>query len=388
MDGVWTKVTTQLTGARLVLSDCVAPGSVRLEGGAIAEVVEGAAPGSGAAEDLDGDYLIPGIVDIHTDHVEKHLVPRAHAPWDPLTAVMAHDAQIIASGTTTVFDSLSVGASLKNPERREMLGPLLDALERASAEGLLRAEHRVHLRCEISDPETPDLVDASVGRPLTRLMSVMDHAPGDRQSPDLQRWISRSAAALDLSVEEATARADELIARAREVGPAVRAHCAAAAAAHGLTLMSHDDATTEHVALAAAEGGGISEFPATCVAARAAKAAGLLVAAGAPNYLRGGSQSGNVAVRELLEKGLVDLLASDYVPRSPLDAAFGIAEDDGLGIGLPEAVAMATRAPALAAGMADRGVIEAGMRADLVRVRRVEGRSWIRAVWREGRRVV
>jgi alpha-D-ribose 1-methylphosphonate 5-triphosphate diphosphatase len=388
MDGVWTEAATRLVGARLVLADRVVPGGLRIEGGMIAEVLEGDAAGGQTAENLDGDVIIPGIVDIHTDHVEKHLIPRAHAPWDPLTAVMAHDAQIVASGTTTVFDSLSVGASLKNPERRQILAPLLDALERASAEGLLRADHWVHLRCELSDPETPGLVDAAVARPLTRLMSVMDHAPGDRQSPDIARWISRSAAALDMSVEEATARAEELIARARAVGPAVRAHCAKAAARHGLALMSHDDASAAHVAQAVAEGGAISEFPTTLEAAQAAKDAGLAVAAGAPNFLRGGSQSGNVAVRDLLAEGLVDVLASDYVPRSPLDAAFGIAEDAGLGIALPEAVAMATRAPALAAGMADRGVIAEGMRADLVRVRRIDGRSWIRAVWRGGRRVL
>ena len=284
---------------------------------------------------FDGrDLLLPGAVDLHTDHVEKHLFPRAGVRWDPLAALLAHDAQATGAGITTVFDGLAVGASLRNPERREILGPLLEALERAGEDGLFRAEHLVHLRCEVCDPETPELTAETIDRPRVRLVSVMDHTPGDRQSPDVARWTARMAADLGLDPGEAEARTEALLARSARVSAAVRAEVTAAARARGLPLMSHDDASAAHVAAAAAEGAAISEFPTTVEAARAARPAGLAVVAGAPNYLRGGSQSGNVAVRALLEAGLVDALASDYVPRSLLDAAVAIAADPALDLPL------------------------------------------------------
>ena len=151
--------------------------------------------------------------------------------------------------------------------------------------------------------------------------------------------------------------------------------------------MSHDDRTVAHVDEALAEGVMVSEFPTTLEAARRAREVGQAVLMGAPNYVRGGSQSGNVAVRELLDHGLVDVLASDYVPGSLLSASFAMAEDAELGLSLPEAIAMVSRRPARIVGLDDRGEIAEGLRADMVRVRRAEGHGHVGAVWREGRRV-
>ena len=113
----------------------------------------------------EGAILIPGIVDIHTDHVERHTHPRTTVLWPFLPALMAHDAVVISGGTTTVCDSLSVGASMKRPERREILGPLIAALEEGRRQGAFRADHLLHLRCEVSDPATMALVDATAGPP-------------------------------------------------------------------------------------------------------------------------------------------------------------------------------------------------------------------------------
>lgn len=372
-----------LGNARIVTQDGLIDGALRIEAGRIA----GIAPGLRGDTDLGGCFLVPGIVDLHTDHVERHTHPRAGVLWNFLPALMAHDAVVISGGTTTVFDSLSVGASMKRPERREILGPLISALSEGQEAGAFRAEHRLHLRCEISDPETKALVDASIGHGLTRLVSVMDHTPGDRQSPDVARWFSHMLH--ELEVDEPTGRAmmDDLLHRSRTCAPEVRAHVVAAARAAGLPLMSHDDRTEAHVDQALAEGAGISEFPTTLAAARRARHAGLAIVGGAPNYLRGGSQSGNVAVAELLAEDLVDALASDYIPRAPLDAAFAIAADPSLPHDLPAAMGLVADAPARLTGLHDRGRIAEGLRADLVAVRVSGGQPVVTAVWREGRRV-
>ena len=373
-----------LTNARLVLRDRVMRGSVTIEAGLIAAI----GPPNAEGVDCAGDFLIPGIVDVHTDHVEKHLFPRAGVVWDAMAALLAHDAQMIGAGTTTVLDSLCVGATMKNQERRQILGPLLDTLDAAVAANLMRADHLVHLRGEISDPATPALVDANFDRTSVRMFSVMDHTPGDRQSPDIKAWTAKMAAQMQIDAAESEARTDALIERSARHAATVRAHVTAAAAARNLPLMSHDDATPRHVDQAASEGVVVSEFPTTLEAAQAAKAAGLAVVAGAPNYLRGGSQSGNIAVRDLLAGGLVDALASDYVPRSMIDAAFRIGDDDSLAITLPQAVAMVTAVPARMARLSDRGSISEGLRADLVRVRPGPTCVTVCAVWRDGRRVL
>lgn len=374
-----------LSQARVLTPEGLIDGAVDIEGGVIAALRPGAEP-AGAA-DLDGDFLIPGIVDVHTDHVEAHVFPRAGVQWDFLNALMAHDAVVIAGGTTTVLDSLCVGASMKRPERRDLLVPLVAALERGRAAGLFRADHLLHLRCEICDPDTIPLADATITSPLVRLVSVMDHTPGDRQSLDPERWLGRMAKDMALEMTEARVAMAELLDRSARVGARVRAHVVARARSARLPLMSHDDRTPAQVDQARAEGATVSEFPTTLEAAAHARAQGLSVVMGAPNLLRGGSQSGNVSLRALLEADLCDVLSSDYIPRSPLDAAFAIGFDTSLPQNLARAISMVTEAPARLAGLTDRGRIATGLRADLVQVRRTGAHNHVVAVWREGRRV-
>jgi alpha-D-ribose 1-methylphosphonate 5-triphosphate diphosphatase len=375
-----------LTGGRIVLDDAVINGTLHVRDGVIASIDWGTSKVPGAI-DLGGDFLLPGLVDCHTDHLEKHVFPRAHVRWDMMRAVMAHDSQIVGGGVTTVFDSLCVGATEKNPERREILAPMINALEFAGANDMLRAEHLVHLRCEITDDLTPALTVANIDRDIVRVISIMEHIPGKRQSHDVGHYLERRMMETGNSrdvVERETAQLLEML----ETGSVeVRAEVIAMAKHRHLPMFSHDDLTVEHIRMAREEGIRVAEFPVSMTAAREARAQSMLNVLGAPNMLRGGSQSGNVAVSDLIAEGLVDILASDYVPRSMLDCAFMVASERELGVDLSSAVRMVTSAPARACGLEDRGEILPGMRADLVRVRLADKFPVVGAVWRNGRLV-
>jgi alpha-D-ribose 1-methylphosphonate 5-triphosphate diphosphatase len=215
----------------------------------------------------------------------------------------------------------------------------------------------------------------------------MDHTPGDRQNPDVDKWFWQMIRDMEVHEDEGRRMTEELYDRSRAHGPGVRAHVMQAAKAASVPLMSHDDCSEAQVDQALAEGCTISEFPTTLAAARHARARGMGIVAGAPNYLRGGSQSGNVSVAALLAEGLVDVLASDYIPRAPLDAAFAIAADPAMPHDLSAAIRMVTLAPAGMTGLSDRGAIAEGLRADLVAVRLVGDQPVVEAVWRAGRQV-
>ncbi|MEO9527385.1 alpha-D-ribose 1-methylphosphonate 5-triphosphate diphosphatase [Roseibium sp.] len=377
---------TVLKNARIVLGNEIVTGHLSVADGRIVAIDTGVAPQAGL--DLEGDYLLPGLVDIHTDHFEKHVFPRAHVRWDPLRAAMAHDAQIIGSGITTVFDSLCVGATIKNPERREILAPMIDALEKAQAAGMLRAEHLVHLRCEITDAETTRLTEENIGKDIVRMVSVMEHLPGRRQSKDIEGYIARRMAETGETRQMTERATQELLRFSDETGAAVRPAVVALAHAHKLPLLSHDDTELEHIDEALGEGISVSEFPCTQEAARKARQNGMHVVGGAPNVIRGGSQSGNVAVGDLMAEDLVDILASDYVPRALLDCAFVIAAEETLEIDLPQVVRMVSATPAEVAGLTDRGAIAEGKRADLLHVGVHDGHPFVKQAWRAGARVL
>jgi alpha-D-ribose 1-methylphosphonate 5-triphosphate diphosphatase len=375
-----------LSNARLVLADEVVHGSLLLRDGRIAEVAAGATAARGA-EDMAGDTLLPGLVDLHTDHFEKHVLPRPGTQWSALAAVLAHDAQMAAGGITTSFDCVCVGVSIRNPERYEIFRPMIDAVREARDKGVLRADHIVHLRCEVTDPNVVELFDSVADHAAVGMMSLMDHAPGHRQSPDVQRFRARTMKNLSLSEAEADAHIERLMNASQTEAPQNRRALAARARQRGLAIASHDDETPEHVEEAAAMGITVSEFPTTLAAARRARDKGMKIVMGAPNLLRGGSHSGNVSVAALAAEGLLDNLASDYVPASLLQAAFRLTEE-AHGFTLPQAVATVTAQPAETARLADRGRIAPGLRADLVRVAVIEGQPFVRTVWRESERVM
>lgn len=222
------------------------------------------------------------------------------------------------------------------------------------------------------------------------MVSLMDHTPGQRQYADIEAFRTYMVGKHNMSEGEFASHVAELHELSAAYADAHRGAMAARARERGLRVAAHDDATLAHVAESSQLGVHISEFPTTVEAARAAREAGQSVVMGAPNIVRGGSHSGNVAAAELLAAGLLDILSSDYVPASLLQAVFRIVADEAAS--LPEAVSLVSANPATAAGLLDRGSIATGLRGDLVRVAPYEGASGapvpiVRGVWREGVRV-
>lgn len=382
----------RVRNARIVTANAVVDGTLSVRAGAIEAVEPGSASAKGnghdgGSADWDGDYLLPGLVELHTDNVERHLLPRPGVKWPRTEAILAHDAEIAAAGITTVLDALRIGAWENETSIADYVDDLIAAIDEAADAGVFRAEHLIHFRCELGCDGTAEQMEGLADHPRTRLVSVMDHTPGQRQFTSFAKFEEYYGGKYNLA-GEAMERFIRLRIEQQERNSA-RNRDAIVSLCHdrGLALASHDDATDDHVAEAVDDGMVIAEFPTSVPAARSATDAGLAVLMGAPNVVRGGSHSGNVSALELAERGLLNILSSDYVPSSLLSAAFRVAEAVPQ-IDLPEAVACVTKHPADAIGLTDRGEIAVGKRADLVRVGIVEGTPVVRAVWREGRRVL
>lgn len=375
-----------LTNARIVTENEVFTGTVKVHNGLINAMDRGNSRVPGAM-DCQGAYLIPGLVELHTDNLEKHFSPRPGVIWPSHPAVLTHDAQIVSSGITTVFDALSVGDVVDDSNRLAHLKTLIDALSETRKAGMLRAEHLLHLRCEVSFGETLELFEDLVDHPLLQLVSVMDHTPGQRQfvREDKYRQYYQGKHGLNDSEMDAFTRKrkESALLHSDRNRKAIVAICQA----RGIPLASHDDATLDHVVESSDFGMCIAEFPTTLEAAKASHDHGLRVLMGAPNIVRGGSHSGNIAAAELAAAGVLDILSSDYYPASMLDAAFRLARMEDNDYDLARAIATVTATPARCANLHDRGLIEPGKRADLVLVETMAELPVIHNVWRSGARV-
>lgn len=373
------------TNGRIVTADAEFDGTVVVRDGRIVEVAPGRS--CAAALDLEGDYLVPGLVELHTDNMEKHFAPRPGVQWPSLAAVMAHDTQIAAAGITTVFDSLSLGDVRGDTDRVKNRARMVEAICAVSERRISRAEHRLHLRCEVTPDDAVEAVDRWIDLPLVGLISINDHTPGQRQflDPDkLRQYYMGKFLMSEEQFEAFHVRSLDLHSRNAERH---RREIVARAQARALPLASHDDATRAHVEQAVENGMTIAEFPTTWEAAEASREGGLAVLVGAPNLVLGGSHSGNIAAIDLVRERQADILSSDYVPASLMESVFKLPAT-GIGLSLPEAVRLASLNPARAVGLGDRGEIAADRRADFVRVCLHDETPMVRAVWREGERVV
>ncbi len=373
-----------LNNARLVLGTEVVRGHVVVRDGRIAEMCHGTTAATGAI-DLHGDLLLPGLVEVHTDNLERHVMPRPRVYFPMQSAVQSHDAEVATAGITTVLDAIGVGDPYGDGFRSRDQSALLAVLDRLEAAGALRADHLIHVRCELPADNTQALFAPFARHRRLRLISLMDHTPGQRQWTDVEHariYYTGKKGWTDARFDQEVRAAPE---RQAKYAVPNRAWFTAFAREHDVALATHDDTTLAHVEEAHALGASMSEFPPTLDAARHARSLGLCTVAGAPNVVRGGSHSGNVSAIDLAKAGVLDALSSDYVPSSLLQAAWTLHRDAGLS--LPEATRAVSRAPAMACGLHDRGEIAVGLQGDLVRVVEVAGLPSVREVFRGGRRV-
>lgn len=371
--------------AHLLVEGAIRRGSLAVAQGRIVAIETGGAALPPGAEDCEGDLLIPGLVELHTDNLERHLQPRPGVDWPPAPAILAHDAELAGLGITTVFDALRIGTLVSHPPPGHVryARALASEIGRLRAAGALRIRHHLHLRAEVcSETLTEELGEFS-DRDRVGIVSLMDHTPGQRQFTDLAQMRrfhqQRHGGGGDFEGHVAM-----LMAVRERFGSAHQAAAVVAARRLGAVLASHDDTSLADVAASAEAGARLAEFPTTRAAAEACRAAGIAVMMGAPNLLRGGSHSGNVAAAELAGAGLLDILSSDYVPAALMIGAVRLGLEAG---NLAAGLATVTEAPARAAGLDDRGRLAPGLRADLVRLRLLGEMPLVRGVWVGGARV-
>ncbi|TSD09238.1 alpha-D-ribose 1-methylphosphonate 5-triphosphate diphosphatase [Haloglomus irregulare] len=350
-----------LTNARVVTTDSVVEGGVRVEGDRIIGVGDVDTTSATQVIDVGGRYVLPGLVDLHGDDIESHLYPRAGARMDTNMALAAADRANLAAGITTKFHAVSFERDEDEGRSPALAREIVARMGRVD----LVADHRLHARCEVTQAECVDAVLEVVADGHADLVSVMSHIPGKGQFRDVEAFLDYYRESTDHSVEEARER----IERRGEVSmDTLRERVdRVVQAAHeaGAVTASHDDEDPAEAERLAAAGVDISEYPITLETARRASELGMATAMGAPNLIRGASQWGNLETRAAIEAGVVDALVADYHPMSLLAAAFV-----DTGEPLPDRVARVTAAPAAAVGLGERGRIEPDARADLVVVDR------------------
>ncbi len=379
-----------ITNARIVTADEIVLGTVLMRDGMIVDLRRGRDHRSDA-EDWNGDYLVAGLIELHTDNLEKHLEPRPGVRWPAMSALLTHDAQVSAAGITTVLDAMGVGDFDERSVRAQGLQDAASALRHAREGGLLRAEHLLHIRCELACDNMLEVAAPFLDDPMVRLVSLMDHTPGQRQWMDVEKfrtYTQRNQRWSDEHLARVVAERQDMQARNAQRN---RRGLLALCAERHIPLASHDDTVPEHIDEALASGMTISEFPTTVAAALAAREHGLGIVMGAPNLVRGGSHSGNVSALTLARDDLLDCLSSDYVPHALLHGAFLLR--DQAGWSLPKAIAAVSCNPARLVGLHDRGEIAVGKRADFVRVRETASAPHLPpvpvplATWRQGVRI-
>lgn len=374
-----------LANARLIGEEAITTGSLTVVDGVIADIAEGARVPVGAI-DCGGDFLSPGLIELHTDNLERHVKPRPAVRANSIDAVLAHDGELASTGITTVFDALRIGSVVS--KKYSGYGPYAQdaakAINQLSDRGQLKIDHFLHLRAEVCSETLEDELASFRGTPRVAIMSLMDHSPGQRQFRDTEQlrvYLKGKHNMSDEQVDQHFINTAKLHARVAERH---RDLALKFGQEIGAVLASHDDTTAEDVELAVATNVGLAEFPTTMEAAEMCNANEIAVMMGAPNLMRGSSHSGNVSALDLVPPGWMQILSSDYVPSSLLRAAvkLGLILDD-----MAAGMATVTAAPARVSRLTDRGVLATGMRADLLRFTLADDLPLIRGVWSGGRQV-
>lgn len=354
------------TNYRLLLPTEEVLGTLVIRNGIIADIQPGVVS---QGQDGIGNYLVPGLIELHTDNLEKCLSPRPGVRWNLDAAAVNHDRDLISSGITTVCDAIAIGDVTPKEDslRLHHYAPMIEAIAQGQTAGRFSVDHLLHLRCELGYEQLCDIVEPYSQHPLLALISLMDHTPGQRQFVNIdkykQYYVGKHGVAETKMEEFIQMRLESQRQHAVKNRQALVKLCQE----KDISLASHDDATVDHVREAIAEGVVLAEFPTTIDAAKEAHSNNLQVLMGAPNIVLGGSHSGNVSAMELVQLDLVDIISSDYVPRSLLQSVFIISQQADKA--LYESIKLVTLNPAKSIDLdKEIGSLEVNKKADFITV--------------------
>lgn len=381
-----------ITGVRAVLADRILDdATVVVEDGRIIDIDSGG-PAPPGAIDGHGAYLIAGVVCTHSDGVEREIWPRPNTRFPIDFALRSFEGRLVAAGVTTVFHGVGFadqrGYDRTIAQALELCDVIGDRRSSGTAPAAHLVLHRMEARADQGRAEMASRLAESEGFGHRPLVSFEDHSPGQGQFRDVAKFrasIDRAKLGPDETVDDVVERRLAEAEAAAGLRAANLTAISALTATGRIRLLAHDLEDAGQVADAAGWGATVAEFPLSRDAAEEARRQGMPVVMGAPNVLRGGSHSGNVAAAELVAAGLCTSLASDYQPSTMLAAAFRVAAERLCP--LPAAIGLVTSGPAAVAGLDDRGRLEVGLRGDVALVE-LDG-AWprVRATWRAPERV-
>lgn len=376
-------MSTLLKNATLVLPDSIAPGTDLLVTDGKIAAIEPELVGDATVVDLAGQYLLPGIVDLHCDAVEKEITPRARTYFPLELSCIGADRKNAIAGITTVFHCISFADEELGVRSNEMARDIVDTLHGLKPK--LTVDNYVHVRYEITDVPAVPMVEELLAAGKVDMLSFMDHTPGQGQFHNAEKYAAYMRLNYSLDESQVAQLIDNKIEKGQGAWERIT-RLAKAGHAQGIPIVSHDDDTPEKVQAMADINVTIAEFPVTIAAAREAKERGIMTMFGAPNLLRGESQAGNIRVIDAINEGVVDALCADYYPNAMLSSVWQHAATSDRD--LAECVQMITAIPAKSAGLTDRGTIEVGKRADLISVATVADRPIVTGMWVAGQQAM
>ncbi|MGD8783570.1 MAG: alpha-D-ribose 1-methylphosphonate 5-triphosphate diphosphatase [Thioalkalispiraceae bacterium] len=373
---------TYLTHANIVLADTILKDSALLIEDEYIVDIDPEVVIDAETIDLKGKTLMPGMIDLHCDALEKEVEPRPNVHFPHNFACAQADKRNAAAGITTVYHALSFAHEELGVRNNEVAADVARAVHEWQPHGIV--DNRVHCRYEITDETGLPILKQLLSEGAMHMVSMMDHTPGQGQFKDMAAYrdylmhtYKKTANEVEVIVERKNDAASSAFVRMEEL--AYAAHSA------GISVASHDDDSSERIAIMSGIGADISEFPINLEAARSAKQAGMYTIFGSPNVLRGKSQSGSMKAIDAIHEGVADCLCADYSPASLIVSIYKIAEVTNLS--LPEAVRLVTKNPAQAARLDDRGEIAQGKRADLISIATPGGLPQVTDTWSNGKRV-
>jgi alpha-D-ribose 1-methylphosphonate 5-triphosphate diphosphatase len=371
-----------VTNGKVILPDKIVEADVALVDGRIDAILEGEEaarnwrrlhPGS-ALVDAAKQYVLPGLIDIHCDAIEKEVQPRPNTLFPLNMALLEFERKLPVHGITTMYHSLSLGVGLSLRGDHLLTGMVEHINSYRTKRSMIR--NRIHLRFEVSHLAGMPIVERYLNEKAIDYLSFMDHSPGQgqyREPGSFERYVMKNQG---VSVDEVRVIVEELLQRRQLVNGEHLLQLSKLAAKRGIAIASHDDDSVEKIEESVGYGVSVCEFPINLETAKHASERGLKVCVGAPNVVRGASHDKNLRAVDAIAADAADILCSDYHPSSMLAAVFKLA-DEGIAA-LPSAVRMVTLHPAQALGTgSELGSIELGKAADLIIVDRYDGQPWV-----------